>query len=107
MSTLPELPISAEDYLNAEHEAPIRSEYINGEVFAMSGASRRHVLITTNIISALKQSSGGSDCRVYANEMRLAVPAGLYTYPDVMVTCGKEEVRPGPTETLLNRPAAR
>lgn len=95
--------ISPEEYLRLERQADYRSEYLNGEIFAMSGASRAHNLITTNINRDISQQLMGRACESYAGEMRVKVrPAGLYTYPDVVVVCGEPQFEDEELDTLLN-----
>jgi Uma2 family endonuclease len=69
----------------------------------MTGASRKHNLITTNISSSLHTQLKGRPCEVYAVDMRVKVRAtGLYTYPDVAVACGEPEFEDDFVDTLLN-----
>ena len=63
--------ISSEEYLTAERRAKIKSEYIYGEIFAMSGASNAHNLITLDIATELNIQLRGSGCLVYSNDMRV------------------------------------
>ena len=80
--------LSAIDYLAWEAAQPERHEYIDGEVFAMSGAEDRHVTVAGNLYIALRQHLSGSPCRTYMSDMRLHVAAAnSYFYPDVLVTC--------------------
>ncbi|MCF8168654.1 MAG: Uma2 family endonuclease [Rhodoferax sp.] len=79
---------SAEEYLHWETTQLDRHEYLNGEVFAMADADDRHVTVTLNIASALRQHLSGGPCRTYMSDMRLQVAAAnAYFYPDVLVTC--------------------
>lgn len=95
--------ISPEEYLKRERQAEYKSEYLNGEIFAMSGASRKHNLLTTNLSRTLSQQMIGRPCEVYANDMRVKVRwNGLYTYPDVVVVCGEPIFEDGHVDTLLN-----
>jgi Uma2 family endonuclease len=95
--------ISPQEYLRLERQAEYKSEYLNGEIFAMTGASRQHNLITLNISSALHGQLKGRPCEVYAVDMRVKVRAnGLYTYPDVAVVCGEPEFEDNELDTLLN-----
>ncbi len=90
MATQPKPRLTPEEYLTRERLAEDKSEYYQGEVFAMAGASRRHNLIVANLVSRLVVSLRQRDCEVYPSDMRLLVgETGLYTYPDVMVVCGK------------------
>ncbi len=103
MATVPGERLTVEEYLERERKAEFKSEYFAGETFAMSGASRRHVLVATNISSDLRQSLRSRLCKVYAANLRVAVsPTGLYTYPDVVVTCGDEQFHDEQFDTLLN-----
>jgi Uma2 family endonuclease len=95
--------ISPEEYLRRERQAEYKSEYLYGEIFAMTGASRQHNRVTVNISSSLNAQLRGRTCEVYAVDMRLKVRAsGLYTYPDVAVVCGEAEFEDSELDTLLN-----
>jgi Uma2 family endonuclease len=78
------------EYLALERAAEGKSEYRDGEMVLMPGASRYHSLIVTNLVRELSQQLKGRPCEVYPNDMRLWVPAArLYTYPDVTVVLGE------------------
>src|SRR5207253_1326999 len=95
--------ISPQEYLRLEREAEFKSEYLNGEIFVMSGATRKHNLLTLNIGGSLNQQLRGRPCEVYAIDMRVKVSAtGLYTYPDVAVVCGEPQFEDDYLDTLLN-----
>ena len=95
--------ITPDEYLALEEQADHKSEYYNGEISAMSGASNNHNLITGNVHAALHQLLSKRPCRTYVNDMRLLTgPKGLYTYPDVMVVCGKIEFAPKRDDTVMN-----
>ncbi len=95
--------ITPEQYLDLERKTDYRSEYLHGEVFAMTGASRRHNLIATNIVRSLGNQLDTRPCELYVSEMRVKVSAaGLYTYPDVVVVCGEPEFEDGFFDTLQN-----
>jgi Uma2 family endonuclease len=95
--------ITPPEYLALEREVEYRSEYLNGEIFSMTGASRKHNLVSTNIVVALGQQLRGKPCEVYASEMRVKVTAtGLYTYPDIVVVCGEPKFEDEHLDTLLN-----
>lgn len=95
--------ISPQEYLRLERQSEYKSEYVNGQIFAMTGASRNHNLITTNISRELSLQLKGQPCEVYAVDMRVKVRAtGLYTYPDVAVVCGEPQFEDDFVDTLLN-----
>ncbi|HVR97164.1 MAG TPA: Uma2 family endonuclease, partial [Thermoanaerobaculia bacterium] len=80
-----------------------KSEYLDGEVVAMTGASENHILVVTNLVRELSSQLMQRPCRVYSNDMRVQVSAtGLYTYPDVVVVCGDRQFEDGRRDTLLN-----
>ncbi len=103
MSVEPHRRLSPQEYLAAERQAETRSEYLEGDVFAMSGASRRHNLIVVNVAASLHGQLKGRGCETYAGDMRIHIPAtGLYTYPDVAVVCGEPRFEDSALDTLLN-----
>jgi len=96
-------PLTPEQYLEIERKAEYKSEYFNGETFAMAGASRRHNLITGNVFAAIHRQIRNRPCEAYTNDMRVKVSeSGLYTYPDVVVVCEKPEFDDEHRDTLLN-----
>ncbi len=91
------------EYLALERKATTKSEYLNGYLYTMAGASREHNLITGNILGELRSQLKEQPCEVYANDMRLkSSPTGLYTYPDVVVVCGEPRFEDADFDTLLN-----
>ena len=95
--------IPPEEYLELERKSASKHEYLKGEVFAMTGASLRHNLITVNIATELKQKLKQTDCKVLVGDMRVSAPgATLYTYPDVVVVCGEPLLEDEKFDTLLN-----
>lgn len=103
MSAEPHRRVSLEDYLAAERQSETKNEYLNGEVLAMSGASREHNLIAWNLSGALHAQLRGRTCEAYVGDMRVHIPAtGLYTYPDIAVVCGEPRFEGGELDTLLN-----
>src|SRR5882762_2517369 len=86
--------VTPEEYLALERKAEYKSEYLHGEIFAMTGASRKHNLITGNILGELHRQLKGKPSEVYESRMRAKVAAsGLYTYPDVVVVCGDRNLK--------------
>jgi Uma2 family endonuclease len=103
MSTLPKTHLTPEEYLEIERKAEFKSEYLNGEMFAMAGVQEAHILIVTNIVISLGQQFRLGPCRVYSNDMRVCVSkVGLYTYPDVVAVCGDRQFFDDTPDTLLN-----
>lgn len=82
--------LSVEDYLAGEEQSDLRHEYIDGQVYAMTGASVRHNLIASNLLVALRSQSRGSTCQVFMSDVKLRLAiAGkdIFYYPDLMVCC--------------------
>ena len=103
MATVPKHYITPEEYIEQERKSEYRSEYLDGEVFPMSGASRNHGLIVTNLVGELRQKLRDRPCNVYSSSLSVRVsPTGLYTYPDVVVTCGEEQFLDNSNDMLLN-----
>ena len=100
--------LTPEEYIAFERKAPpdseiIRYEYLNGELIAMSGASREHNLITGNIFGELRNLLKGSGCETYASDMRVSSPlTSSYFYPDVVVVCEEPRFEDDVFDILLN-----
>jgi Uma2 family endonuclease len=95
--------LTPEEYLEIERRAETRSEYLDGEMFAMAGASLEHSQIVSNLVGELRQQLKQRPCRVLPNDLRIHTPAtGLYTYPDVVVVCGEPRLQDEHRDTLLN-----
>jgi Uma2 family endonuclease len=88
--------ISPEEYLEGEELSQIKHEYINGQIYAMAGASDAHVTIAGNLFALLRNHVRGSGCRVYMADMKAYIEtANIFYYPDVMVTCdGRDRAFP-------------
>jgi Uma2 family endonuclease len=87
-ATAQDMPLDADSYLAWEEQQPDKHEYVRGEVFAMVGARREHVVVTLNLAAALKQRLRGGPCQAYVSDLKLRVAAAdAFFYPDVMVSC--------------------
>ncbi len=85
--------ITEEEYLKSEREALEKHEYFDGEIFDMAGTSEEHANISSNINISLGTQLKKRPCKSYQSDLRVHIPAtGLYTYPDVIVVCGKPEM---------------
>jgi Uma2 family endonuclease len=79
---------SEEEYLEGEELSEVRHEYVDGQIFAMSGANERHNRITVNVGFRLRAAARGGRCGVFISDMRLHIKdRRIYYYPDVMLTC--------------------
>jgi Uma2 family endonuclease len=103
MASEPLQHLSPEDYLAFERRAETKHEYVGGEVFAMTGASLAHNVIVLNLGTELNLQFRGRPCRVYANDLRVAVsPDGPFYYPDVVALCAEPRLLDAERDTLLN-----
>jgi len=103
MSTLSKPYLTPDQYLEIERKAEFKSEYFQGEMFAISGARFAHIQIVANVIRQLGNQLEGQPCQPLSNDMRVCVkPAGLYTYPDMVVVCGEPKFLDNTFDTLLN-----
>ncbi|HEV7860715.1 MAG TPA: Uma2 family endonuclease [Pyrinomonadaceae bacterium] len=103
MSSQPQSFITEEEYLAIERGAETKSEYFAGAMFALAGASRRHNRIVTNLVTSLDSQLKERPCNVYSSNLRVRInQTGLYTYPDVVVTCGEEMFSDEHHDVLLN-----
>ncbi len=92
-----------QEYLTLERQAATKSEFFDGEIYAMAGASRKHVLVEGNLIRELGTRLKGRPCTVLTSNMRVRMGAtGLYTYPDASVVCGQPVFEDIQGDTLLN-----
>jgi len=93
---------TVEEYLAYDEESDIRHEFIDGEIYAMSGGTDNHTLITTNISGMLWQATKSSKCRARVGEMRIKINDDTYFYPDITVTCGGSKYEDDNHTMLLN-----
>ncbi len=95
--------LTPKEYITSERKATLKSEYLSGEIVAMSGASNAHNLITMNTATGLYNQLTERGCRVYASDMRVGIGAGIsYFYPDVAVVCDKPRFEDNVLDTLIN-----
>lgn len=89
MIAAPQPPyLTHEQYLQMEEQSHIKHEYIDGQIYAMAGASDPHVTIAGNLFALLRSHVRGSGCRVYIADMKARIELlNRFYYPDVMVTC--------------------
>lgn len=95
---LDHLPI--QDYLEGELISTIKHEYINGQVYAMAGASSSHNRIVANVLGELRFALKGMPCEPFASDMKVRV-ADDFFYPDVLVDCHHKGNDYGVTDSPL------
>jgi len=81
-------PVSEDEYLRLEAQSPIKHEYVNGEMFAMTGGTLRHNTIALNIAAALKSHLRDTPCRAFVNDVQVRIEkTHSYYYTDLLVSC--------------------
>ena len=84
--------VSPEDYLAGEKVSPIKHEYRQGEIYAMAGAKKAHVIISVNTATLLRNHLRGSGCITYMADMKVRIDtSNFYYYPDVAVSCDERD----------------
>ena len=92
-----------QEYLELERKADYKSEFFQGDIFAMAGATNFHNLIVGNFFVFLHNRFKGKGCHPYGSDMRVHTPINsLYTYPDISVVCGEKKFLDNEFDTLLN-----
>lgn len=86
--------MSIEQYLELERDSPVRHEYVGGQLYAMTGTSKRHNRIAFNIARKLDDASVDTPCTVYMSDVKVRTPDDHFYYPDVMVSCEQESDDP-------------
>ncbi len=100
---------SLEEYLELERAADFRSEFVDGEIFAMAGESGRHGDISASFLSSVVAGLRGSDCRARTKDTKVKSGAllkkfgkGMISYPDIVVICGEPEYHDKHKDVVLN-----
>ncbi len=95
--------VTEAEYVEIERRSDIKHEYYQGEMFAMAGASRKHNIISSNIIRDLGNQLRQGPCRVFPSDMRVKIDRiRKYVYPDVSVVCNKDEFTDEEEDTITN-----
>lgn len=99
----PRSEFSAAEYLAMEEVAEYRSEFCRGQILPMTSGPVEHGTVIVNCMSELREKVDARPCYVYATNLRLHVPrSDFYTYPDVMVICGKVQFLDRRNDTVTN-----
>ena len=84
--------VSYAEYLAFERDSEAKHEYVNGQIYAMSGGTPEHGRLAWNLMGLLHEALRGRPCTAFTSDVRVRIPAtGRATYPDVSVVCGKLE----------------
>lgn len=103
MVSQPQTYLTPEEYLAIERLAEYKSEYVDGVMYAMSGASLNHNTIVANVITELGLQLRGRACRVLSSDMKVRIQdSRKFFYPDVSVICGEPQFHDERTDIILN-----
>lgn len=103
MMAPPKQKLTPEAYLESERQAEFKSEYFEGEVYAMSGGSYRHSRLKTNLAISFGLALRGKSCRPTDSDMRVHIPpTGGFAYPDLSIVCGPPRFIGDKQDTLTN-----
>lgn len=100
---LPQPYIDRDTYVAQERDAEFRSEYFDGTVVAMAGASFRHSMLVGNLLAALASPLRSRGCSVHASDLRVFIAAAnSFTYPDLVIVCGEPSFTGDQPDTVTN-----
>jgi Uma2 family endonuclease len=103
MASLSDTYVTPDEYLALDRAAEAKSEYCAGRIIAFAGAGKSHNLIVANVIAGVHRQLIDRPCNVYPSDMRVLISnTGMYAYPDVAITCGREEFADSRNDVLLN-----
>ena len=103
MSAVAKKRLSTDEYLAIENAAAFKSEFYAGEMFAMAGASPTHNFIKHNLEREIGNRLQSGRCRTASSDQRIRIErTGLFTYPDIVVVCGKPEISMRDPLAILN-----
>ena len=104
MSAVPKpKKLTVEEYFAIEATAERKSEFYDGEMFQMAGASKEHNAISRNLTAEFHQRLKDGPCQVFVSDLRVRVSrTGLYTYPDLLIVCDEPEYAPENEDTLTD-----
>jgi Uma2 family endonuclease len=86
--------VTVDEYLEFEESSPVRHEYVNGEIYEMSGASVAHARIAREMVIAIRNHLRGGPCEPFSANLKLLIRSDtdeIIYYPDVMVACQRED----------------
>lgn len=92
-----------QEYLELERKATFKSEFYQGEIFAMAGSSLNHNRLVSRMITKVGSFLEGKSCEIFGSDLRIHIPENtLYTYPDAIIVCGEPQLLNKEFDTVLN-----
>lgn len=103
MSTSSVPRFTEEQYLEMERSAEYKSEFDNGEIISMAGASFAHINVAADLFVEISLRLRGSKCRAYTADFRVKIEGrAIYRYPDIAVFCGEPKFADARRDNLTN-----
>jgi Uma2 family endonuclease len=103
MAIQPDYYLPPEEYLAIERKAEFKSEYLDGVMYAMAGATERHNVVVANLIISIGVQLRGRPCRVYPSDLKVRVlNSKRFFYPDVSVVCGETAFADEHKDVIVN-----
>lgn len=103
MTALPKSRLTVAEYLAIERKAEFKSEFFDGQMYAMAGANRHHNIANENLSTEIGGLLKGTQCRTLSRDQRVRIGStGLYCYPDLIIVCGPPEYAIEDPDTLVN-----
>ncbi len=91
-----------EEYLMIERSADSRSEFLDGEIYAMAGATEAHITINDNLIGEVHPQLKGKPCQGMSQNVKVPADGRLFAYPDYLIVCGEKRYRDAEKDVLIN-----
>ncbi|MFA5504576.1 MAG: Uma2 family endonuclease [Vulcanimicrobiota bacterium] len=92
---------TSEEYLTLERQSEGKSEYVDGMIYAMSGASIPHSIIVANIIGELIHPLRTRGCQIFPSDLKVRQGTRFF-YPDVSAVCGELQFHDSAGDVVLN-----
>lgn len=103
MTALPKRKLTAEEYLGIERDAEFKSEFYDGEMYAMAGATVEHNRVKENLAREIGNRLLDGPCDLFSSDQRILInQTGMYAYPDIVVVCGPVETVGNDGFTIIN-----
>jgi Uma2 family endonuclease len=90
------------EYLALEATSNVKHEYLDGQIYGMAGGTPEHAALAATVTGMLFGQLRSGRCRAHDSDLRVRMPTGLATYPDVTVVCGPRERDPEDHQAVTN-----
>ena len=95
---------TVEEYMELEKTSPIRHEYVDGQVYAMTGETKNHNRILADLFRELNDQLANRKCEAFIENVKVKVRPALFYYPDLAVSCESLTEIEDEDEYVVNNP---